>query len=266
MSTHEDKSLVAGPIRFFWGHTATGVTGAVNDGSNIAVDATTITYDGIAGALLFSATGRLKWVTIDDEKMLVTADSGTVLTVVRGYQMTTAAIHLDDAVITEYGFTEYKTLDTVEFSNDTLNNKVYLKSSQYGVEEVYGQSEDESPSLTVNFVEWGYEQLKELFAASQNEIIDSATADVRYFEVMSKAGINLSSSTLSAFGMIVIKSKISDNYTMINIPKMSITDFTSFSFGEEQIQMTVKMDMLLQTDPITSNQIYYAIGDIAARA
>lgn len=67
----------------------------INDAGNIDSSQTSITYDtgtGTKPSLPFV-------IVIDSEHMNVTADSGTVLTVVRGYDGTTAAAHNDNAVI-----------------------------------------------------------------------------------------------------------------------------------------------------------------------
>ena len=68
---------------------------AVNDVGDIDSSQTSITYDGGTGT-----KPDLPFViVIDSEHMNVTADSGTVLTVVRAYDGTTGAAHLNDAAI-----------------------------------------------------------------------------------------------------------------------------------------------------------------------
>ncbi len=69
--------------------------GAVNDVGDIDDTQTSITYDGGSGT---KATVPFV-IIVDDERMEVTADSGTVFTVTRGFGGTTAAAHLNDAAI-----------------------------------------------------------------------------------------------------------------------------------------------------------------------
>lgn len=73
-------------------------TAALNDVTDINTTDTAITYDTLAVGTI--DVGNL--IAIGTEYMLVTANTGTVLTVVRAVGGTTAAAHLDDAVITEY--------------------------------------------------------------------------------------------------------------------------------------------------------------------
>lgn len=81
-----------------WGVWATdgAVTAALNDGTDINTTDTTITYDTLAGGAF--AVGDI--IKMGTELMYVSADSGTALTVVRSVMGSTAAAHLDNAVIT----------------------------------------------------------------------------------------------------------------------------------------------------------------------
>jgi hypothetical protein len=67
----------------------------INDVGDIDASQTSITYDGGTGT-----KPSLPFViVIESEHLNVTADTGTVLTVVRGYDGTTGAIHLNDVTI-----------------------------------------------------------------------------------------------------------------------------------------------------------------------
>lgn len=72
------------------------VTAALNDGTDINATDLTVTYDTLAGGAF--AVGD--YIRMGTEYMYVSADSGTALTVVRGVWGSTAATHLDNAVIT----------------------------------------------------------------------------------------------------------------------------------------------------------------------
>ena len=71
-------------------------TALINDVTGISPTDTAVTYDG---AVADFAVGD--YVNVDGERIRVTADSGTVLTVVRGLKGTVAAYHDDNAVLTK---------------------------------------------------------------------------------------------------------------------------------------------------------------------
>lgn len=97
-----DECVVLGTV----GEASTNVlnmasTAAINDVGDITAADTAITYDTATdGWDARSAAGTPFYVTIEDEVVEVTADSGTVLTVKRGAQGTVAAAHVDGTAIT----------------------------------------------------------------------------------------------------------------------------------------------------------------------
>jgi len=264
MSTYQDLGLVAGPGKLYRGLKATGATCKINSSSGINTVVTDIPYDTEVGTI--AATGRLHVLQNTTEYMLVTAKAGGFLKVVRGDLFTDPVIASSGAVLTEYEFKEYKTIGDLSFDLSALNKKTNLKSSQYGVEVVYGASEDEPPFVQAQLVEHGYENLQEMFEASNFEVIDASTPDKRYFEIQSKAGIDLSSDTLAEPMIIKLKSKTTDEYTSVFIPKSIISETPNFSFNEDQVSYTVKFDALIKQNPITENEVYAVIGDRIARA
>lgn len=76
--------------------TAGDVTAAVNNGSNITSGATTIAYDTLAGGTIVAGD----YIKIDNEYMWVVSKTDTEYTVKRAVWGSTAASHLDNAVIT----------------------------------------------------------------------------------------------------------------------------------------------------------------------
>ena len=67
---------------------------AVNMGGNLSATATSVTMDSTTGFVAGDV------ITVGTEKMYVSSvTSGTVLAITRGYNGTTAAVHLDDAVV-----------------------------------------------------------------------------------------------------------------------------------------------------------------------
>jgi hypothetical protein len=71
------------------------VTAAINDGTDINATDTSVVYDGLAGGTI--AAGD--YVLCGTEIMYITAATSTTLTVNRGVWGSTAAIHLDNAVL-----------------------------------------------------------------------------------------------------------------------------------------------------------------------
>lgn len=78
--------------------TATYAVGVINDGSDITAAATTITFDG-ATVAQWPATGTHFYMKVDNEIIEVSSYTGSVITCRRGALGTTAAIHLDNAIM-----------------------------------------------------------------------------------------------------------------------------------------------------------------------
>lgn len=93
-------SLAAGQLEdmqvFAAYSTAGDVTAAINNGSNITSGATTIAYDTLAGGTIVAGD----YIKIDNEYMWVVSKTDTEYTVKRAVWGSTAASHLDNAVIT----------------------------------------------------------------------------------------------------------------------------------------------------------------------
>ena len=115
----DHAQITAIRVRADWtaGQQANTGTALINDANGVSATDTEITYDN---AIADFAIGD--YVNVEGERIRVTADTGTVLTVVRGLKGTVASYHDDNTVLTK--------------ANHGLRLVVYTDSSMLYVEQV----------------------------------------------------------------------------------------------------------------------------------
>ena len=115
----DHAQITAIRVRADWtaGQQANTGTALINDANGVSATDTEITYDNTIADFAIG-----DYVNVDGERIRVTADTGTVLTVVRGLKGTVAAYHDDNTVLTK--------------ANHGLRLVVYTDSSMLYVEQV----------------------------------------------------------------------------------------------------------------------------------